>query len=74
MKKKLLEKIESATLDYLMAYYHTTIHTRPVMLLNSKMMNMLQNEIINKNNKNYFLDKIEVIEAEHLKDYEVEVH
>ena len=66
MKKKLLEKIESATLDYLMAYYHTTIHTRPVMLLNSKM--------IHKNNKNYFLDKIEVIEAEHLKDYEVEVH
>ena len=35
---------------------------------------MLQNEIIQKNNKYYFLDKIEVIEAEHLKDYEVEVH
>lgn len=74
MKKKLLEKIESATLDYLMAYYHTTIHTRPVMLLNPKMISMIQNEIVQKNNKNYYLDKIEIIEAHHLKDYEVEVH
>lgn len=66
--------IDKALLDYLMAYYNTSITTRPVLLLNSKMAEIIKNKLSYDNNQIMYLDKIEVLIANHLGDFEVDVH